>query len=146
MNYWIITVKESYCDYILRGLKTMELRKSVPPALRPGDVIFIVRKGDHGSIVGACFVTTVRVGTVTYFHTCYGFAHRVNLGELIEYAGDRRIIYGIGLNRMELGSWCLNVRSFGFNRAPQWFYRIRPEFKSTIERVLDVKQQEGGEK
>lgn len=145
MNYWIITVKEPYCDYILRGLKTMELRKSVPLTLWPGDVIFIVRKGDHGSIVGACSVTSVLVGSVNFFYAYYDYKHRVGLIEMREYADDDRFLFGIGLKRIEINSLSLNVRSFGYERAPQWFYRIRPEFKSTIERVLDVKQQEGGE-
>lgn len=146
MNYWIITVKEPYCGFILLGKKTMELRRKVPPALRPGDVIFIVRKGDHGSIVGACSVTSVRVGSVNFFYAYYDYAHCVGLIKMREYADDNRFLFGIDLKRIEINSWCLNVRSFGYERAPQWFYRIRPEFKSTIERVLDVKQKEGGEK
>lgn len=146
MNYWIITVKEPYCGSILRGRKTMELRRAVPPALRPGDVIFIVRKGDHGNIVGACFVTSIFDGPVTYFCKYHYSEHCVRLGKIKEYAGDRRRLFGIGLRRIKIDSWCLNVQSFGYERAPQFFYRIRPEFNSTIERVLNVKQQEGGEK
>lgn len=144
MNYWIITVKEPYCGYIQQGMKTMELRKKVPPALQPGDVIFIVRKGDHGSIVGACSVTSVLVGSVNFFYAYHDHEHRVGLIKMREYFDEDRFLFGIGLKRIEINSWCLNVRSFGYERAPQWFYRIRPEFKSTIERVLDIKQQEGG--
>lgn len=136
MNYWIITVKEPYCGCILRGIKTMEIRKAIPLALNTGDVIFIVRKGEKGHIVGACGVTSILKESVSYFLNYRREEHRVKAMELKEYASDRRSLYGIGLTRMRLDDWCLNVRSFGYDRAPQNFYHIRPEYMSTIERVL----------
>lgn len=137
MNYWIITVKEPFCGYILRGMKTMELRKAIPSSLNTGDVIFIVRKGEKGHIVGACCVTSILKESVSYFFNYRKEEHRVKPFELKEYASDRRSLYGIGLKRMRLDTWCLYVRSFGYDRAPQNFYRIRPEYMSTIERVLN---------
>ena len=136
MDYWIITVKEPYCGYILRGMKTMEIRKSVPSTLRPDDVIFIARKGEKGHIVGACSVTSVLKGSVAYFCTYFSQRHRLNPSDLKEYAGHCHDLIGIGLNRIKLDTWCLNVRSFGFEMSPQNFYRIKPEYMSTIERVL----------
>lgn len=135
MNYWIITVKEPYCGLILRGLKTMEIRRSVPADLRLGDVIFIVRKGEKGHIVGACRVTSVLMESVSYFKNYRIYEHRLGRPELEKYASGRHNLFGIGLERMELDTWCLNVASFGFEIAPRWFYRIRPEYMSTIENV-----------
>lgn len=136
MNYWIITVKNPYCDYILRGIKTMEIRKSVPATLQVGDVIFIARKFFHGSVVGACRVTSILSESVSYFCNYRLQEHKVSPAFLLEYAANRRRLVGIGLERMTLDTWALNVRSFGFERSPQWFYKIKPEYKSTIERVL----------
>ena len=136
MNYWIITVKEPYCGYILRGVKTMEIRRSVPAALRPDDVIFIVRKGEKGHIVGACRVTSVLKESVSYYSNYRLQEHRIKLSELKEYAEGSRFLYGIGFKRMKIDTWCLYVASFGFEIAPRWFYRIRPEYMSTIENVL----------
>lgn len=136
MKYWIITVEEPYCDYILRGMKTMEIRRSIPPLLCPDDVIFIVRKGEKGHIVGACRVTSVLKESPNYFSHYRRNEHRLCEEMIKKYAGDCRFLYGIGLKRLKLDSWCLNVRSFGYERSPQWFYRIKPEYKSTIERVL----------
>lgn len=140
MNYWIITVSQPWCDSILLGLKTMEIRKDVPSNLNVGDIIFIVRKGDRGRIVGACRVESVLKESLSYYlNYCFG-EHRLSGEILKKYVGNRHCVYGIGLERLKLDSWCLNVGSFGYERAPQWFYRIKPEFKSMIERVLDVKQ------
>ena len=136
MKYWIITVEEPYCDYILRGMKTMEIRRAIPPLLCPDDVIFIVRKGENGHIVGACRVTSVFKEPPINFSRYYRHKHRLCEEKIKKYAGDCRFLYGIGLERLKLDSWCLNVRSFGYERSPQWFYRIKPEYKSTIERVL----------
>lgn len=136
MNYWIITVKEPYCGYILRGMKTMEIRRSCPSTLSIGDIIFIVRKGENGHIVGACRVTSLRGGTVDYFDIYHSREHRLSKETLKKYAGDRDFLNGIGLERLKLDSWCLNVQSFGFERSPQYFYRIKFAYKSTIERVL----------
>lgn len=136
MNYWIITVASPWCSYILLGMKTMEIRKSVPTDLNVGDIIFIVRKGEKGHIVGACRVTSVLRESVQFFVSYHSREHRLSLGQLNRYAGNRRLLFGIGLKRLKLDAWCLSVRSFGFECSPQWFYRIRPEYKSTIERVL----------
>lgn len=136
MNYWIITVAEPYCGQILHGIKTMEIRKRKPAELTLGDIIFIVRKGDKGHIVGACRVFTLTRESVSYFCNYRREEHRLSATALKEYAGDARLLFGIGLKIQRVDTWCLTVRSFGFERAPQWFYRVRPEYQSTIDRVL----------
>lgn len=142
MNYWIITVKEPYCGYILRGLKTMEIRRTVPPALRPNDVILIVRKGDKGKIVGACRVTSVLKESVSYYCNYRLQEHRLKPSKLKEYAGESRSLYGIGIRREKLDTWCLYVASFGYICAPRWFYRIKPVYKSTLDRVFNTSKPE----
>lgn len=146
MNYWIITVKEPYCGYILRGMKTMEIRRSVPSTFIPGDVVFIVRKGEKGHIVGACRVTSVLKESPNYFAHYRRRELRLCEEVIKEYAGDRRSLYGIGLKRIYLNSWCLTVRSLGFERAPQHFYKIKPAYISTIDRVLVLMEPEIDEK
>lgn len=140
MNYWIITVSQPWCDSILLGRKTMEIRKEVPSDLNVGDIIFIVRKGDRGYIACACRVEGVFKESLSYYLNYCSGEHRLSGEMLKKYAGKRHSLYGIGLKRLKLDTWCLNVGSFGYERAPQWFYRIKPEFKSMIERVLQVKQ------
>lgn len=136
MNYWIITVANPWCDSILNGRKTMEIRKEVPSTLTVGDIIFIVMKGTRGHIVGACSVVSVLKESLSYYLNYRSSEHRLS-GELLKkYAGNRHLLYGIGLERLKLDSWCLYIQSFGYKRSPQWFYKIRPEYKSTIERVL----------
>ena len=136
MKYWIITVKEPYCGYILRGVKTIELRKAIPSSLSIGDVIFIVRKGEKGHIVGACKVTSVKKESVWYYsHYCID-EHKIYVQDVLDYAGQRRFLFGIGLKKLKLYAWCLYVRSFGYDSPPQNFYRIKPEYMSTIDRVL----------
>ena len=136
MNYWIITVAQPHCDNILRGLKTMEIRRRIPMRMNLGDVIFIVRKGARGHIVGACQVTYLTRGPVSYFCKVFLEKHRLSADELIEYAGDARFLVGLGLERLRLDTWCLTCQSFGFKRSPQWFYQVSPEYQSTIDRVL----------
>lgn len=135
MNYWIITVAQPHCDNILRGLKTMEVRRRVPMGITPGDVIFIVRKGGRGHIVGACQVTHLTRGSVLYFWICRK-EHGLSVTALKDYAGDAHFLVGIGLKKIRIDTWCLTCQSFGFNRSPQWFYKVRPEYQSTIDRVL----------
>lgn len=136
MNYWIITVSNPWCSNILLGFKTMEIRKNVPSNLNVGDIIFIVRKGEHGHVVGACRVESVLKESLSYFLNYRFREHRLSGEMLKKYAGNRHSLYGIGLKRLRLDTWCLYVRSFGYERSPQSFYRIKPEYKSTIERVL----------
>lgn len=136
MNYWIITVAEPHCDNILRGFKTMEIRRRMPFVISLGDIIFIVRKGEKGHIVGACRVTSLIRESVSYFCNYRREEHRLSATALKEYAGDASFLVGIGLKRMKLDTWCFNVQSLGFERAPQWFYRVKPEYQSTIDRVL----------
>lgn len=119
----------------------MEIRRSVPPALRSGDVIFIVRKGEKGHIVGACRVTSVLKESVGELNK-HIYEHRLVLSELEKYASGRGELFGIGLKRMELDTRCLYTRSFDYEFAPRWFYRIRPEYMSTIERVLKTTKSE----
>lgn len=136
MKYWIITVEEPYCGYILRGMKTMEIRRAIPSLLCPDDVIFIVRKGENGNIVGACRVTSVLKGSPNYFSHYRRHEHRLCEEEIKKYAGDCCFLYGIGLEIIMADIRRLNVRSFGYEGSSQLFYRIKPEYKSTIERVL----------
>lgn len=136
MNYWIITVANPWCDSILNGRKTMEIRKEVPSDLNVGDIIFIVMKGTRGHIVGACRVESVLKESLSYYLNYRSGEHRLSADLLKKYAGNRHSLYGIGLKRLKLDTWCLYVQSFGYKRSPQWFYKIRPEYKSTIERVL----------
>lgn len=136
MNYWIITVAEPHCDNILRGLKTMEIRRRIPMRMNLGDVIFIVRKGERGHIVGACQVTYLTRGSVLYFWNYGRKKHGLSATELIDYAGDARFLVGIGLVRVRLDTVGLTCQSFGFKRSPKWFYKVRPEYQSTIDRVL----------
>ena len=134
-KYWIITVKNPWCGYILLGMKTMEIRRRIP-AIEIGDVIFIVRAGDGGHIVGACKVTGIYIETVSYFCNCFRNQHRLKPDQLIEYAIGKRYLAGIELFRMRFNEENLYVRHFGYTRAPQWFYCVKPEFQSTIDRVL----------
>lgn len=136
MNYWIITVAEPHCSYILRGMKTMEIRRSIPKGLELDDIIFIVRKGEKGHIVGACRVTSLYKETVADFWLYLRNEHRLSGDALMKYARGAHFLVGIGLRMMRLDTWCFNVQSLGFERSPQWFYRVRPEYQSTIDRVL----------
>ena len=131
INYWIITVKEPHCSNILRGLKTMEIRRRIP-GIDLGDVIFIVRAGEDGHIVGACLVWGIYVETVSYFCNYFRNQHRLKPDQLKEYAKDKRYLAGIELKRLHLVEDKLNVRHFGYTRAPQWFYRIKADFYKNI--------------
>lgn len=135
-NYWIITVSNPWCNSILLDYKTMEIRKNVPSNLNVGDIIFIVRKGNHGHIVGACRVESVLRKPLIYFLNHHSCEHRLSGEMLKKYVGKSGSLCGIGLKILKSDSWGLTVRSFGFERSPQWFYKISPEYKSTIERVL----------
>lgn len=136
MNYWIITVANPWCDSILLGRKTMEIRREIPNGLDLGDIIFIVRKGEMGHIVGACRVTSLLRESVSYFCNYRREEHRLSATALKEYAGNARFLVGIGLKKLRYITCNFYVQSLGFERSPQWFYRVRPEYKSTIERVL----------
>lgn len=136
MNYWIITVAEPYCGYILRGSKTMEIRRRVPKGLNPGDIILIVRKGEKGRIVCACRVTSLITESVSYFCNNRLSEHRVSATALKKYAGDARFLVGIGVKTKRIYILCFYVQAFGFGLAPQWFYRINPALHSMIERYL----------
>lgn len=114
----------------------MEIRRRIPKDLNLGDVIFIVRKGENGHIVGACRVTSLIRESVSYFCNYRREEHRLSATALKEYAGDARFLVGIGLKRMRLDTWSFYVQSLGFERSPQWFYRVSPEYQSTIDRVL----------
>lgn len=114
----------------------MEIRRRIPKDLNLGDVIFIVRKGENGHIVGACQVTSLIWEPVSYFCNYHRNKHRLSGNALIKYARGTHFLVGIGLERMRLETWCFNVQSLGFERSPQWFYRVRPEYQSTIDRVL----------
>lgn len=118
----------------------MEIRRRIPVAMSLGDVIFIVRKGDHGVIVGACRVTSLIRESVSYFCNYRRSEHILAAYQIKDYAGEARFLFGIGLEKLKVGTWGLTVRSFGFERPPQWFYRIGPENNpSLIDRVLKIK-------
>lgn len=114
----------------------MEIRRRIPLGLSLGDIIFIVRKGEKGHIVGACRVTDLFMESVVYFCNFSRKEHRLSATALKEYAGNARFLFGIGLKKVRLDTWCFYVQSLGFERAPQWFYRVKPEYQSTIDRVL----------
>lgn len=113
----------------------MEIRRRIP-AIEIGDVIFIVRAGVGGRIVGACKVTGIYVETVSFFCNYFRNQHRLKPDQLKEYSVGKRYLAGIELSRVRFKEDNLYVRHFGYPRAPQWFYRVKPEFQSTIDRVL----------
>ena len=114
----------------------MEIRRRMPKELNLGDIILIVRKGEKGHIVGACRVTSLIRESVSYFCNYRREEHRLSATALKEYAGDARLLVGIGLKKIRLDTWSFYVKSLGFERSPQWFYQVRPEYQSTIDRVL----------
>lgn len=126
-NFWIITISNPYCDYLLRGIKTMELRRRLP-GITEGDIILVCRKGHGTEIVGAFKLELIICRTVKYF--CQGYlydSHRVRADEVIKYAHQSPALYGLKLSRIRFGE-CLKVEDFGYTRNPQNFYRIKVDF------------------
>lgn len=142
-NFWIMTVANPWCVLLLRGLKTIELRKRVPN-LQVGDVIFVCRKGGGTPIVGA-----FRLLGVSYYSLfCLSqrdkvCQHRLSVDEVKKYANGSSHLYGLRLLRIRFDE-SIKVEDFGCTRNPQGFYRIRTDFWHNIPEVI-IKG-EGGER
>lgn len=130
-NYWIITVANPWCDMLLRGLKTMELRKRVPN-LQAGDIIFVCRKGGGTVIVGS-FELTCLNNYPLFVLTLprYVELHRVKEYDIREYANGASCLFGLTLSRIRFEGG-MKVEDFGYVRNPQNFYRIKPDFWHNI--------------
>lgn len=143
-NFWIITVANPYCDLLLRGLKTMELRRRIP-YVQEGDVIFVCRAAGGTEIVGALKVVSLKRGTISYFCQDYMVRkHRVNPELLKAYGDGRLFLYGLTLSRI---TFCtpMKVEDFGYTRNPQYFYRIGVDFWHKIPPEIFEKIKKGGE-
>jgi predicted transcriptional regulator len=142
-NFWIITVANPYCDLLLRGLKTMELRRLIP-ALQVGDVIFVCRAGGGTEIVGAFKVQGVNCFSVSYFCRDYVVEkHRVAPELVKSYGKGRPFLFGIILSRIRFRT-PLKVEDFGYTGNPQYFYRVKVDFwhKIPSEIMEEVKNEE----
>lgn len=134
-NFWIITVENPWCDLLLRGLKTMELRRRLPH-LQAGDVIFVCRKGDGTAIVGAFKLVSVGVYKIFLLGLPkYVRRHRLKDDELKRYANGSSFLYGLTLSRLRF-SENLKVEDFGYVRNPQWFYRVKTDWWHKIPQVI----------
>lgn len=126
-NFWIMTVANPWCDLLLRGLKTMELRKRVPE-LQVGDVILVCRKGGGSVIVGAFRLTDLCFYSVNYLCQKEKFIqHRVKDDEIKKYANGSSCLFGLRLSRIRFDE-NIKIEDFGFKRNPQNFVRIKPDF------------------
>ena len=139
--FWIITVSNPYCDYLLRGLKTMELRRRLPDIVE-GDIIFVCRKGYGTEIVGAFKLEQIICRTVDFFCQPYiRTKHRVCAEEVIKYAHQSPALYGLILSRIRFGE-CIKVEDFGYTRNPQNFYRIKVDFWHKIPPMFFEREKE----
>lgn len=134
-NYWIITVADPWCDLLLRGLKTMELRKKVPN-VQAGDIIFVCRKGGGTTIIGVFKLISLESYTLYVLKLPEkNSMHRVKEDEMFKYARESNRLFGLVLKRLK-NNENIKIEDFGYTRNPQNFYRIKVDFWYKIPKEL----------
>lgn len=124
MAEWMITVRQPYVRMLVDGEKTMEIRTRVPKTLRIGDTIYVVEADSLGKIVGAFLVKSIMQYSVYYLCYAKTSEHKVPAEKIVSYAGNRRFLYGITLEKVNSKILTTNITVFGKKKAPQWFTRI----------------------
>lgn len=130
-NFFIITVANPWCDWLISGYKTMELRRKVPN-LKIGDIIFICRKGFGTEIVGAFQLLFWGPYTLVDLKSPrYKQLHRVDDYKIERYANGGCELYGLHLARLRLEK-TLKIEDFGYIRNPQCFNKIKTVYWHNI--------------
>lgn len=120
----MICVKQPYCNWLIEGIKTMEIRTRIPNQLNIGDKIIVVEKNSGGKVVGSFIVKEICMKSPYILGLLYYDKHKVPHKELMKYAGEKRMLIGIVLQMDEYFYPNRHISDYGFSRTPQWFAEV----------------------
>lgn len=131
MNEIILSIHPRFCQQILNGTKTVEMRRSW--AKNKVDKVYLYETSPTSMLVGECEVKAVYLNTPTEgfvdnipegFDPCHGIGD-VSEDEFFEYCEGGRV-YFIHLKNVFKYGQALPLAEFGVPKAPQNFCYIRP--------------------
>lgn len=118
---WLITLHKQFVKSFLEGEKRIEIRKRVPKALQPGDVIIVAQSGTHNKVVMRMTVVSIIKMSPDDMFDNYAKDIQVNYLAYNEYTKGRDWVYGIEICDVKKMDGELHTSDFGIDKAPQWF-------------------------
>ncbi len=120
---WMITLEKKYCDAILEGRKTIEVRTRIPRALVPGDYVVVVEKGTKGRVVFSFDIDCLITSTPDLLWKNYKGTMAIDEIDYLAYTKGKYRVYGLCVRKVYKYTVDLTMEDFGVYRAPQWFVK-----------------------
>lgn len=122
---WAITVEKYFCDAMLCGRKTAEVRTRVPMTLGRGDIVYVIRKDSGGKVVCRFVVSEVICGETGPLWVSYKEEMCMSWIMYAVYADWRKKMYLIRFEKLQKPDRVVLLEDLGLLRSPQWFMPVR---------------------
>jgi predicted transcriptional regulator len=96
-NILVISIKPQYAEKIFSGIKTIELRKSIPQQVSNNSSVLIYVTSPVFEIWGTCKIEEIVKDDINIFWEKFGNKTGVNLTEFNEYYENKNKAFGIKL-------------------------------------------------
>lgn len=131
MQNYMISLKPSYAEAFLMGLKSMEIRTKIPQGLRAGDRLFVCRSRSHGQVVFTLLVNCIWVRKVEYAYKEFGYCLFIDHNSYLKYVAGHKMVWILSCSVEKIFKEPAHINQFGMVTAPQWFRKV-PECTSEI--------------
>ncbi len=121
---WAITVEKCYCDAMLRGDKTAEVRTRVPMMLGRGDIVYVIQKDTGGKVVCRFVVSEVIHGKTGPLWVSYKEEMCISWIRYADYADWRKMMYLIRFEKLQKPDRVVFREDLGLLRSPHWFMPV----------------------
>ena len=122
---WAITVKKYFCDAMLCGRKTAEVRTRVPMTLGRGDIVYVIQKDSGGKVVCRFIVSEVFCGETVSLWVSYKEEMCISWIKYADYADWRKTMYLIRFDKLQVPMRAVFREDLGLLRSPQWFMPVK---------------------
>lgn len=120
---WVCTVEPQYVKAFRNGRKTIEIRKRVPKAMRPKDVIAVVEKGSGGKIPVVLRVGRIIICTPQRLWDTYSDVLAIDYESYKDYVEGCSAVVGICCDATYTYDPPFWREQFGILSSPQWFQK-----------------------
>lgn len=137
-NILVISIKPKYAEKIFSGIKTIELRKSIPQKVSKESSVLIYVTSPIFEIWGTCIIEEVVKEEISVFWSKFGSISGVTLNEFNEYYENKNVACGIKLkNIKKVSNNHLSLSRLreiipGFS-PPQTYKYLNEKFKNHID-------------
>ena len=131
MNNYMVSLKPSYVEAFLLGLKSMEIRTKIPQDLRIGDRLFVCKSRSHGQVIFTLLIDCIWIRKPEYAYKEFGKYLFIDHNSYLKYVDGHNMTWILSCTVEKVFKEPAHVNQFGMETAPQWFRKV-PECTAEI--------------